>query len=104
MFRVVWVLNELNACLSRLCSVVTVVDCVVLQQKPAPDARVLKQRDYEDKLYSMQQGVQVKVTLHCTAACFVQQHTKAISTPMTEVSTTLSSLARQHRSFHTGAA
>ena len=40
---------------------------VLMQRKPAPDARVLKQRDYEDKLYSMQQGLQVRVTLqtHC---------------------------------------
>lgn len=70
MFRVVWILNELKACLSKACSVVTAVDCMVLQKKPAPDARVLKQRDYEDKLYSMQQGVQVKVTSHCTAVGF----------------------------------
>ena len=37
------------------------------QKKPAPDARVLKRRDYEDKLYSMQQGVQVRlVSCTCT--------------------------------------
>ncbi len=33
----------------------------VLQRKPAPDARVLKIRDYEDRLYTMQHGVQVSV-------------------------------------------
>ena len=32
----------------------------MVQRKPAPDARVLKIRDYEDKLYTMQQGVQVR--------------------------------------------
>ncbi len=44
----------------------------VLQRKPAPDARVLKIRDYEDKLYTMQQGVQVSVLVvlvHALARC-----------------------------------
>lgn len=74
MFRVVWLLTELNAPLSKALLFVTTISRVTLQKKPAPDARVLKQRDYEDKLYSMQQGVQVKVITHCTAACLEAAH------------------------------
>ena len=36
---------------------------LLVQKKPAPDARVLKQRDYEEKLHSMQQGLQVRMAL-----------------------------------------
>ena len=43
----------------------------LLQRKPAPDARVLKTRDYEDKLYSMQQGVQVNISASPLPACKV---------------------------------
>ncbi|KAA6422444.1 MAG: hypothetical protein FRX49_07619 [Trebouxia sp. A1-2] len=39
----------------------------VVQRKPAPDARVLKIRDYEDKLYAMQQGVQEQHKLSAVA-------------------------------------
>ena len=38
---------------------------MLLQKKPSPDARVLRRRDYEDKLYSMQQGVQVSWLCSC---------------------------------------
>lgn len=81
MFRVVWFLTELNASLSKALLFVTAVGCIVLQRKPAPDARVLKQRDYEDKLYSMQQGVQVRVTSHCTAACFCSSAQRLLAHP-----------------------
>lgn len=33
-----------------------------VQRKPAPDARVIKIREYEDKLYDRQQGVQVNTS------------------------------------------
>ncbi|DBB04582.1 hypothetical protein WJX77_001387 [Trebouxia sp. C0004] len=36
-------------------------------RKPAPDARVLKIRDYEDRLYAMQQGVQEQHKLSAVA-------------------------------------
>ena len=52
---------------------------VLVQKKPAPDARVLKQRDYEDKLHSMQQGLQVRVTLQLH--CCLPAYTGALGCP-----------------------
>ena len=58
----------------------------VVQRKPAPDARVLKIRDYEDKLYAMQQGVQVSVLVGLVHALTSWSHTsrsRSVHTMMT---------------------
>lgn len=58
--------NSRSSVLSGIPAVTVLVLCLMyLQKKPPPDLRVLKIRDYEDKLLSMQQRVQVTLLSTC---------------------------------------